>query len=338
MTLVHPVAPNIRMLTYCEALVVDCLHLFSDTPDENGVVEEVEKDINNFLQSIETQRYVFANRTMEGEIVCYSNISKRPLDKNVALDLLAQENTSDLLIYGNDLLYGDRYPANLLPNVIKNAKAIIRNNPSILRVSTSTSTKGLQNNIVDHCSVFKAMDKLTADELRISFVGDNNESGLAANNMLEITARGETKRVALAALNLVDRHTGNLNEQCGTLLGIALMRKLPSSEANKKKISRLRKLFRDHFGIIDDPFERYRKGAGWEPRFKIFDKRGAAEKRAENEARRKTDSFEELNEKGIQFVDTTPIGESLDTEDDDAENDDTEDDDADKWIKAHDIR
>ncbi len=180
------------------------------------------------------------------------------------------------------------------------------------------------------CDVFLAMKKLTADEVSITFVGDKTEYGIGTNNLLEISARGETKSVALAAIGLIDLHSRSLNEQCATLLGMAQKMNLPSSGANRKKISRLRDVFRNHLGISDDPFEPYRKGAGWVPRFKIYDKRGAADKRAAREARRATVSLEELTERGTQFGDTNQTQESFDSEND------TENDAADDWLKDND--
>ena len=180
------------------------------------------------------------------------------------------------------------------------------------------------------CNVFIAMKKLTADEVSITFVGDKTEYGIGTNNLLEISARGETKSVALATIGLIDLHSHSLNEQCATLLGMVQKMNLPSSGANKKKISRLREVFRNHLGISDDPFDPYRKGAGWEPRFKIYDKRGAADKRAAREARRATVSLEELNERGTQFGDTNQTQESFDAEND------SENDAADDWLKDND--
>jgi len=180
------------------------------------------------------------------------------------------------------------------------------------------------------CDVFLAMKKLTADEVSITFVGDKTEYGIGTNNLLEISARGETKSVALAAIGLIDLHSRSLNEQCATLLGMAQKMNPLSSGANRKKISRLREVFRKHLGISDDPFDPYRKGAGWVPRFKIFDKRGAADKRALREARRATVSLEELTERGAQFGDTNQTQESFDSEND------TENDAAADWLKNND--
>lgn len=143
------------------------------------------------------------------------------------------------------------------------------------------------------CDVFLTMQNLTADEVSIAFVGDKTESGVGANNMLEISARHVTKRVALAALDLINRSNGSLNIQGGILLGMAYGNKLTHSNTRAQGITRLRRVFMKHLGI-KAPFDPCRKGAGWEPRFKIYDKRGAADERAKREAERRTDSYEQM--------------------------------------------
>ena len=152
----------------------------------------------------------------------------------------------------------------------------------------------------NQCAVFLAMKNLTADEVSITFVGDKAESGIGVNNLLEITARGNTRRVAFAAIDLIDLHRRSLNGQGVILLGMAQKMILPSTGSNRKKISRLREVFRIHLGIISDPFYTYRKSAGWEPRFKIYDNLGAADERARREAERHTTSYEQLLESGEQ--------------------------------------
>ncbi len=173
------------------------------------------------------------------------------------------------------------------------------------------------------CEVFRAMENLDASELTITFVGDKSD-GLGANNMLEITARKETRRIALAALALVDRRGGSANSQGVILLGMALKKKLTYTGANAAKMKRLRDMFRSHLGISGDPFEPYHQGAGWVPRFMIADKRGAADERARREAERRTDSYEQLNERGDRFADSSPTDRLLDA------------DDADDWLKDND--
>ena len=145
-------------------------------------------------------------------------------------------------------------------------------------------------------AIFLAMENLLASELTMAFVGDRGESGLGANNMLEISARGETRRIALAGLNLVDRRRGCLNS-------------------------------RVHLGINKDPFEAYRKGRGWVPHFRISDKRGAADARAKREAERRTESFEDLTERGNSFANSGRSERSFNDDDDDA---------ASAWLREND--
>ena len=180
----------------------------------------------------------------------------------------------------------------------------------------ATRSSANQPDAGDHCSVFLAMESLTASELSISFVGDRAESGLGANNMLEIAARGETRRVPLAALDLVDRRQGSLNSQGVILLGMAGSMKLTHSERNAATMSRLRRVFIKRLGVQGDSFERYRKHDGWVPQFKIADKRGAADERAKREAERRTASYEQLNERGDRFSDDGRYGQPLDDEGD----------------------
>lgn len=189
-----------------------------------------------------------------------------------------------------------------------------------------------QDGSANKCGVFLAMENLTADEISIAFVGDKTDAGLGANNMLEISARKETRRVPLAALDLVDRRRGTPNSQGGILLGMVQMRKLFRTEANAKSVSRLRKIFYKHLGIKDDPFENYRASAGWEPRFKITDNRGAADERAKQEAERRTSSLEQLHEQGVQFAGTSTLDSSFDSSD----CDESENDPAAEWLRDND--
>jgi hypothetical protein len=171
------------------------------------------------------------------------------------------------------------------------------------------------------------MENLSASELTMAFVGDRAESGLGANNMLEISARGETRRIALAALNLVDRRRGCLNSQGVILLGMAHKKTLTRTDQNARKMSRLRDVFRVHLGINKDPFEAYRKGRGWVPHFRISDKRGAADARAKREAERRTESFEELTERGNRSPPRVESEHPFNDDDDDA---------ASAWLREND--
>jgi hypothetical protein len=140
----------------------------------------------------------------------------------------------------------------------------------------------------DPCAEFRAMNSLRPDELSLAFVGGKGESGLTANNLLEVSGRGVTRRIPLAALDLVDRRRGTLSRPGAVLLGMAQDKRLPRVEKNVRLVSRLRGLFRKHLGIQSDPFEPYRENAGWIPRFRVLDKRGTADERARQAAERRT--------------------------------------------------
>lgn len=165
------------------------------------------------------------------------------------------------------------------------------------------------------CNIFLAMKNLNANELTVTFVGDKSETELGANNMMDISARKETRRVALATLELVDRRRGGANSKGLILLGMAQKKTLLRTEKNAATMTRLRKVFRDHLGISTDPFEPYHKGSGWMPLFTIADNRGAADERAKREAERRTVSYDEFIESGGQFADTNQQDQFLDSDD-----------------------
>lgn len=149
-------------------------------------------------------------------------------------------------------------------------------------------------------SIFHEMADLNASELTLAFVGEKPESGLGANNMLEVTARGQKRRIALASLDLVDKRKGTPNGECGVLLGLVQGLPLKKSSTNTQKMKRLRTVFLHHFGIVKDPFEPYMAATGWIPLFKIVDRRGAADERAKKEAEERMVSLEQLEEQGVQ--------------------------------------
>lgn len=174
--------------------------------------------------------------------------------------------------------------------------------------------------------VFLAMENLAASEVSIAFVGDKAESGLTANNMLEISARGETRRIPLAALDLVDRRRGTLNSQATILVGMAHKKTLTrTDEKNAQKMTRLRKVFRKHLGIQSDPFDPHQPGIGWQPRFAIVDRRGVADERAKREAERRTSSFEKITD-AAQFAENGKQDRPFEDDDDTA----------DEWLKNND--
>jgi len=172
------------------------------------------------------------------------------------------------------------------------------------RADMLTATKNPADKVVsaDPCEDFRAMQNLSADELTITFVGDRSDFGLAANNLLEISARNTVRRVALASLGLADRRHGGANRQALILLGMAKRQRLPSSPLNARKMTRLRDAIRIHLGLVGDPFQPYREHEGWVPRFKVVDKRGAADERAKREGERRTESLDTVIERqaGLQ--------------------------------------
>lgn len=147
-------------------------------------------------------------------------------------------------------------------------------------------------------NVFQKMDKLTPEEISITFVGVKSDSGMG-NNMLEISARGVKERVPLTALNLVDGRKGALDSQGAILLAMTKKNcRLLAANKNSQKMTRLRQKLQTYFGISSDPFCPFNSSYGWEPKFKIEDKIGAADERAKAEAERKTVSLDQRNESG----------------------------------------
>ena len=185
--------------------------------------------------------------------------------------------------------------------------------------------KGDEGSAAGSCGVFRAMPGLIAEELTIAFVGDKAESGLGANNMLKISAREVVRTVPLAALDLVDRRRGTLNSQGVILLGMVSGRRLPPKRAHAQKLTRLRQLFKTHLGLAD-PFHPYSESAGWALRFRLEDRRGAADERAKQEAERRTVSLEQLAGRGFMPDDRHQAHRSFD-----AEGDTT-----DVWLKEND--
>lgn len=101
--------------------------------------------------------------------------------------------------------------------------------------------------------------------------------------------------------------------------------RLPHSGANAAKMKRLRDVFRAHLGTRTDPFEPYRKGSGGCPDSRLRTSAGPLT-RAKREAERRTDSYEQLNDRGDRFADTYEADRSVDCGNDDA----------DEWLKNND--
>ena len=156
----------------------------------------------------------------------------------------------------------------------------------------------------DPCAIFRNMEKLHPSEIAITIVGDTYESGLTGNNMLEISAREVTRRIAVAEFGLVDRRTGSLNQQAAVLVGFAHGAKVTrtNNEAHAATMKRLRAEFRNRIGINADPFTQHSKENGWRPLFSIVDLRGRADERAKEKAERRTVSLDQMQEQGRQFA------------------------------------
>lgn len=179
----------------------------------------------------------------------------------------------------------------------------------------------------DPCAAFREMDDLRPNEIAIAIVGDVSDAGLTGNGLLEISARGVTRRLALAEFGLVDRRSGALNKQAAVLVGLTQGAKiLRSEEKHAATMARLRAEFRDRMGVKADPFFQHSHQTGWQPIFTIVDLRGRADERAREAAERpgRTVSLNQLEDMGLQFAGTA---------DDEPDGDVDE---ADRWLDDHD--
>lgn len=126
---IFQVVPDTGMLDYCVALIVANLYLHIQDPEREEVPQEIADanhgGLQHFIWTLKQQKLILANFISDGSVNIYSKTRKRPIEMNRSLDLLAQSDTDDLLIYGHDLLLGDRYATNYLSDVICNAKRIL---------------------------------------------------------------------------------------------------------------------------------------------------------------------------------------------------------------------
>lgn len=160
---------------------------------------------------------------------------------------------------------------------------------------------------------FRAMQNLTCEELSITFFGDK-EDYLMSTNMLEISARGVIKRIPVAAFGLVNNHSGKTNFQGQILFSMTLNKKLLSSKENITRVKRLRDLFKIHLGITHDPFLPYQSSYGWMPRFKLQDRRGAADIRAKRQAEIRTVSYDDDKNNTVEQNDEDDMGVSFNSD------------------------
>jgi hypothetical protein len=154
--------------------------------------------------------------------------------------------------------------------------------------------------------VFRAMPSLNPAELKIEIA-----AGYSGDIVLNISARGTSRRASLDELKLFNKTKAEPNTQYGVLLGLASKRSVPKSEM--KIISNLRGILKDRLGITANPFMRTDKG--YEAIFCVEDKRDTADRRAKERAERTMLSIDELSDQGRQFA---AHQNAFDSEDDEA--------------------
>lgn len=319
-----------------------CYEYFSDNDDYLAPLMACwfkKNDITNFSP---TERYLTGKELIDrwGNQSYISPVDfirakineSRLLDMHPTMGVTQWNKSGSAAVNGEKALF-------TLSNVIeietKDFGGVIADNSAVKINKTINGSDGLRASSTTQEApgeVFRGMKNLSATELTMIFVGDKDEHGLGANNVLNISARGETRCIALSAIDLVDRRHGRLNKPCGILIGMAQGRVIKHTESKARLISRLREIFRKFFGINSDPFSSYQKSTGWKPHFKIIDNRGAADRRAREKAERYTDSFEYLSrrkEKQIYDKNSELFGAE------DPESFEEENDAAGEWIKNH---
>lgn len=141
--------------------------------------------------------------------------------------------------------------------------------------------------------VFRTMPSLNPAELKVEIA-----AGDSGGIVLNISARGTSRRVSLGEIELFDKRKAEPNEQFGVLLGLSTKRPVPKSK--EKAVSNIRGIFKRNLGISADPFMRTENG--YEALFTIEDKRNAADRRAKEHAERSMISIDELSDQGQQFA------------------------------------
>ena len=89
------------------------------------------------------------------------------------------------------------------------------------KAAQGTNPGGDAPHALGSLEVFRSMINLSGEELSIAFIGDKAEhtDGIGANNMLKISARKETRTVAFASLDLVNKNPcGGVNGEGGILI------------------------------------------------------------------------------------------------------------------------
>lgn len=295
------------------------------------------RDINPFIvmQAKSSGDTQFWNTAFHPSLrKAYSELYEKAERSAHAQELKATESSKDEFLVTPENFYtwamivtdgpnGDR-PTNFFEDLkttwASQPKSILLNEDSgISNVSVIHSTPASQSNVKTR--MFIEMENLSADELSISFVGERSESGVVGSNgMVEITARGKVKRFSLAELGLINKQKGILNGEGLLLLSMANKKPLKKLENKHTAImKRLRAAFRNNLGISIELFSVHIKGIGWQPYFKIYDKRGASDERAKINALRMTYSYEEMSERGTKFTEYRENDATFDSEIDEAD-------------------
>ena len=150
---------------------------------------------------------------------------------------------------------------------------------------TPSSAETQAQSAADPFVEYQKMENLSWDEVSISLV---------AGDLIEVSARGKTRRVSYERMGLVDKriNKGNPSRQGHTLLGIALQEKSNDSQYTKH-LSRLRVQLRNLFGIDKNPFRPSRSPNLHFPVFELNDYRDKLDQRAKKRAISKTISYED---------------------------------------------
>jgi hypothetical protein len=121
---------------------------------------------------------------------------------------------------------------------------------------------------------------------------------LVAGDLIEVSARGQTKRATYSEFGLIDRRIGQgqLNSS-GRIFLAMTTRSTSISEVDKKNLSRLRKAFKETLGIAENPFYMPTHVQRHTPRFTLEDARDKADQRAKE--RTGHDSYDDSVNYGV---------------------------------------
>ena len=179
-------------------------------------------------------------------------------------------------------------------------------------------TEPAKSNTSDPLGVFRQMENLSWQEVSISLV---------AGDLIEVSVRGQVKRVSYFDLGLVDKRIGKgvLTLQGIILLNMATLTR-SSDKGYKKNLSRLRKTLQTRFGIDQNPFYPGNYPDRHFPVFELNDSRDKADERARDRAMRRSGTYDDnrlehqpMGNLGSDLSERTeeyPVDEGFDGDDD----------------------